>query len=181
MSAEASGKRVYFHWGDDFVGISPLQQSDVNLDGEAVFVGHGISAPEFKWDDFKGVDVSGKILVLFTNEPPSDNPKFFDGPALTYYGRWTYKYEEALRRGSRPATRRSRFRDGSARRRATGCSASRTTRWKSCSPRRKSPASVPSISACASMRIFLPRSGSLSAAMWPRSFPAATPSSKTKP
>src|ERR1044071_8955505 len=103
MSAEASGKRVYFHWGDDFVGISPLQQSDVNLDGEAVFVGHGISAPEFKWDDFKGVDVSGKILVLFTNEPPSDNPKFFDGPALTYYGRWTYKYEEALRRGARGA------------------------------------------------------------------------------
>ena len=56
--------------------------------------------PEWKWDDFKGVDVKGKVLVLFTNEPPSDDPKFFDGRALTYYGRWTYKYEEALRRGA---------------------------------------------------------------------------------
>ena len=56
-------------------------------------------APEWKWDDFKGVDVTGKVLVLFTNEPPSDDPKFFDGRALTYYGRWTYKYEEALRAG----------------------------------------------------------------------------------
>ena len=57
--------------------------------------------PEFKWDDFKGVDVTGKMLLMFTNEPPSSDPKFFDGPALTYYGRWTYKYEEALRRGAR--------------------------------------------------------------------------------
>ncbi len=64
-------------------------------------MGHGIAAPEYKWDDFKGVDVAGKVLVLFTNEPPSTDPKFFDGRALTYYGRWTYKYEEALRRGAR--------------------------------------------------------------------------------
>jgi len=65
-----------------------------------IFVGHGIVAPEFHWDDFKGVDVRGKILVLFTNEPTSDDPKFFGGKALTYYGRWTYKYEEATRRGA---------------------------------------------------------------------------------
>ncbi len=57
-------------------------------------MGHGIAAPEWQWDDFKGVDVAGKILVLFTNEPPSTDPKFFEGRALTYYGRWTYKYEE---------------------------------------------------------------------------------------
>jgi hypothetical protein len=66
-------------------------------------VGHGISAPEYQWDDFKGVDVAGKIVVLFTNEPPSTDPKFFDGRALTYYGRWVYKYEEALRHGARGA------------------------------------------------------------------------------
>jgi len=75
----------------------------VKFEGEAIFVGHAIGAPEFKWDDFKGVDVKEKILVLFTNEPPSSDPKFFDGRALTYYGRWTYKYEEALRRGARGA------------------------------------------------------------------------------
>ena len=57
-------------------------------------------APEYQWDDFKGVDVRGKILVLFTNEPASNDPKFFGGRALTYYGRWTYKYEQAARMGA---------------------------------------------------------------------------------
>ena len=70
------------------------------MDAEAVFVGHGISAPEYKWDDYEGVDVRGKVVVMFTNEPPSDDPAFFAGKALTYYGRWTYKYEEATRRGA---------------------------------------------------------------------------------
>jgi len=63
-------------------------------------VGHGIVAPEYHWDDYSGVDVRGKVVVLFTNEPPSDDPKFFTGRALTYYGRWTYKYEEAARHGA---------------------------------------------------------------------------------
>ncbi|MGQ9636118.1 MAG: hypothetical protein ACUVXB_17990 [Bryobacteraceae bacterium] len=63
-------------------------------------MGHGIVAPEFQWDDFKGADVRGKVLVLFTNEPPSTDPKFFGGRALTYYGRWTYKYEQAVRAGA---------------------------------------------------------------------------------
>jgi len=102
-AATLSAKNLDFRWGDDFVGISALQQPDVRFEAPAVFVGHGITAPEFKWDDFKGVDVAGKVLVLFTSEPPSTDPKFFDGPALTYYGRWTYKYEEALRRGARGA------------------------------------------------------------------------------
>ncbi len=66
-----------------------------------MFVGHGITAPEFEWDDYKGVDVKGKVVVLFTNEPPSDDPKFFGGKALTYYGRWTFKFEEAARRGAK--------------------------------------------------------------------------------
>jgi Zn-dependent M28 family amino/carboxypeptidase len=101
--ATLSANSVDFRWGDDFVGISPLEQADVRFEAPAIFVGHGITAPEFQWDDFKGVDVTGKVLVLFTNEPPSTDPKFFDGPALTYYGRWTYKYEEALRRGARGA------------------------------------------------------------------------------
>ncbi len=101
LSAAVWGKGLDLKWGDDFVGTSGTQKPDTRFEGEAVFVGHGITAPEFKWDDFKGVDVTGKILVLFTNEPSSNDPKFFDGPALTYYGRWTYKYEEGLRRGAK--------------------------------------------------------------------------------
>ena len=80
-------------------------------------MGHGITAPEFQWDDFKGVDVTGKVLIVFTNEPPSTDPKFFDGRALTYYGRWVYKYEEAAaprgaRRDHHPHHRDRRLRLG---------------------------------------------------------------------
>ncbi len=96
-----ANQTISFKWLDDFVGVSELQQPDDQFDAEAVFVGHGIVAPEFHWDDFKGVDVKGKVLVLFTNEPPSNDPKFFGERALTYYGRWTYKYEEAARMGAK--------------------------------------------------------------------------------
>ena len=86
---------------EEFSGTSHTQTELEKFDAEAVFVGHGITAPEFEWDDYKGVDVKGKVVVLFTNEPPSDDPKFFGGKALTYYGRWTFKYEEAARRGAK--------------------------------------------------------------------------------
>jgi hypothetical protein len=92
LSAAAANKTVTFRWLDDFVGVSELQQANDQFDAEAVFVGHGIVAPEFQWDDFKGVDVKGKVLVLFTNEPPSDDPKFFGGRALTYYGQSSPHY-----------------------------------------------------------------------------------------
>src|SRR5262249_18749282 len=59
------------------------------------------TAPEFDWDDYKDIDVKGKVVVLFTNEPPSDDPKWFGGKALTDYGRWTFKFEEAARRGAK--------------------------------------------------------------------------------
>jgi Zn-dependent M28 family amino/carboxypeptidase len=100
LSAAGSGKDVTFRWLEDFVGVDRRQKPNEDFDAEAIFVGHGIVAPEFHWDDFKGVDVRGKILVLFTNEPTSTEPKFFGGRALTYYGRWSYKYEEALRHGA---------------------------------------------------------------------------------
>ncbi len=101
LAAAGASQTVSFKWLDEFVGVSQLQQPVDQFDAEAIFVGHGIVAPEFQWDDFKGVDVKGKVLVLFTNEPPSEDPKFFGGPALTYYGRWTYKYEEAARHGAK--------------------------------------------------------------------------------
>src|SRR5580658_5405281 len=92
LSASAGGQSADFRWLDDFVGVSQTQETDTSFEAQAVFAGHGITAPEFKWDDFKGIDVTGKLLLVFTNEPPSTDPKFFDGRALTYYGRWVYKY-----------------------------------------------------------------------------------------
>src|SRR5207247_171194 len=101
LSATGRGQAIEFKWLDDFVANSQTQQPETRFEADAIFVGHGIKAAEWNWYDFKGVDVTGKVLVLFTNEPESKDPKFFDGPALTYYGRWTYKYEEALRHGAR--------------------------------------------------------------------------------
>ena len=101
LSGAKGGNVVALQWGADFVGASQTQTPDSLFAAEAIFVGHGISAPEFHWDDYKGVNVKDKVLLVVTNEPPSTDPKFFDGRALTYYGRWAYKYEEALRRGAR--------------------------------------------------------------------------------
>jgi Zn-dependent M28 family amino/carboxypeptidase len=99
----ASGQSVPFRWLDDFVGVTQRQIPDAEFDAPAVFVGHGIVAPEYNWNDYKGVDVKGKAVVFFTGEPPSTDPKFFTGEALTYYGRWTYKFEEAARQGAAAA------------------------------------------------------------------------------
>ena len=100
LSASKDGSDVDFKWADDFVGVNQKLSPEDRFEGEAIFVGHGIVAPEYHWDDFKDVDVRGKVLVLFTNEPASNDPKFFGGRALTYYGRWTYKFEEATRKGA---------------------------------------------------------------------------------
>jgi Zn-dependent M28 family amino/carboxypeptidase len=86
---------------EDFAGTSKTQEPIEDFDADALFLGHGIHAPEFDWNDYQGVDVKGKVVVVFTNEPPSDDPKFFAGKALTYYGRWTYRFEEATRRGAK--------------------------------------------------------------------------------
>ena len=74
-------------------------QSD-HVDAPIVFVGYGIEAPEYKWNDYKGTDVRGKVLLMLVNEPPSEDPNFFKGQALTFYGRWVYKYAEAARKGA---------------------------------------------------------------------------------
>jgi Zn-dependent M28 family amino/carboxypeptidase len=85
---------------DQYVAYDQTQQTSDDINAEIVFVGYGIEAPEYKWDDYKGVDVRGKVLLMLVNEPSSDDPNFFKGRALTYYGRWTYKYEEAARKGA---------------------------------------------------------------------------------
>ncbi len=85
---------------DEYVAYDETQQAQSEVDADIVYVGYGIEAPEYNWDDYKGVDVKGKVLLMLVNEPPSDDPKFFKGRALTYYGRWTYKFEEAARKGA---------------------------------------------------------------------------------
>ncbi len=85
---------------DEYVAYDQTQQPQSEVAAEIVFVGYGIEAPEYGWDDYKGIDVKGKVLLMLVNEPPSDDPKCFKGKALTYYGRWTYKYEEAARKGA---------------------------------------------------------------------------------
>ncbi len=85
---------------DEYVAYDQTQQPQSEVDADIVFVGYGIEAPEYNWDDYKGQDVRGKVLLMLVNEPPSDDLKFFKGKALTYYGRWTYKYEEAARKGA---------------------------------------------------------------------------------
>jgi Zn-dependent M28 family amino/carboxypeptidase len=85
---------------EDFVTNNESQTEAAYIDAPIVFVGYGIKAPEYNWDDYKGTDLKGKVALLFVNEPASDDPNFFKGKALTYYGRWTYKFEETARRGA---------------------------------------------------------------------------------
>jgi Zn-dependent M28 family amino/carboxypeptidase len=85
---------------EQYVAYDQTQQPQSDVDADIVYVGYGIEAPEYKWDDYKGTDVRGKVLLMLVNEPPSDDVNFFKGKALTYYGRWTYKYEEAARKGA---------------------------------------------------------------------------------
>src|ERR1051325_4627609 len=93
-----------FKFADDFVAFTGAQTESVDVDADLVFVGYGINAPEQKWNDYKAPDTDyrGKILVMLVNDPPATTaePNLFGGKALTYYGRWTYKYEEAARRGA---------------------------------------------------------------------------------
>jgi Zn-dependent M28 family amino/carboxypeptidase len=96
----ASGSRMTLKVLDDYVSYDQTQQPQSEIDAPVVYVGYGIHAPEYNWDDYKDMDVHGKVLLMLVNEPQSDDPKFFKGKALTYYGRWTYKYEEAARRGA---------------------------------------------------------------------------------
>jgi Zn-dependent M28 family amino/carboxypeptidase len=95
---EAAG--TIFALGKDFAGVTETRQPRIPLDHEMIFLGHGINAPEFQWNDYQGISVKDKIAVVFTNEPSSPDPKFFDGRALTYYGRWSYKFEQAARMGA---------------------------------------------------------------------------------
>jgi Zn-dependent M28 family amino/carboxypeptidase len=99
-SFRAGTERVGLAWRDDYIATSGLQTEKVAIEEtELVFVGYGIQAPEFHWDDFKGADLTGKILVMMNNDPDWD-PNLFAGKRRLYYGRWDYKYESAARQGA---------------------------------------------------------------------------------
>jgi Zn-dependent M28 family amino/carboxypeptidase len=103
IKVTASGKASANLCFTDDVVVWPGSATDASsAHGELVFVGYGATAPEYRWDDFKGTDVRGKVLLVLVNDPPatSGEPNLFGGKAMTYYGRWTYKYEEAERRGA---------------------------------------------------------------------------------
>ncbi|MGK0266391.1 MAG: Zn-dependent M28 family amino/carboxypeptidase [Maricaulis sp.] len=89
--------------GEDIVYWTKLNQPEVSVaSNDLVFVGYGVVAPEYGWNDYEGVDVAGKTVVMLINDPGYANPEsgLFNGNAMTYYGRWTYKYEEAARQGA---------------------------------------------------------------------------------
>jgi Zn-dependent M28 family amino/carboxypeptidase len=100
-----SGSPIDLAYGTEIVAKDETGQTSADIDAPIVFVGYGIHAPEYNWDDYAGpdgkeIDLKGKVALVIVNEPSSDDEKFFKGKALTYYGRWTYKYEEASRRGA---------------------------------------------------------------------------------
>lgn len=104
----ASGKHETLKFADDFVAWTKRVQPAISVEADMVFVGYGVVAPEYQWDDFKGLNVKGRILVVLINDPPVPDPKdpskldekTFKGKAMTYYGRWTYKFEMAAAKGA---------------------------------------------------------------------------------
>ena len=102
--ADRSGKAMSFAYGDEYVIGSYRETEKTEIkQSDLVFVGHGIVAPEKGWNDYAGVDVKGKTVVVMVNDPDFESDGLdgpFGGKAMTYYGRWTYKYEEAARQGA---------------------------------------------------------------------------------
>src|SRR5437762_6086145 len=112
MSFSVGDKTMDLKYPDDFVASSARLQSEIKIDkADVVFVGYGVGASEYGWDDYKDVDVRGKTLLMLIGDPPVPDPKnpsklddkMFKGRAMTYYGRWTYKYEIAARKGAAAA------------------------------------------------------------------------------
>jgi Zn-dependent M28 family amino/carboxypeptidase len=96
----ANGQPVVLKFGQDFTVNNQTLTPVATIDAPIVFVGYGATAPEYDWNDYAGIDVKGKVILCIVGDPPSDDPKFFAGKALTYYGRWTYKFEQAARMGA---------------------------------------------------------------------------------
>jgi Zn-dependent M28 family amino/carboxypeptidase len=112
MSFIIGDKTIDLKYPDDFVASSARLQPEIKIDkSDVIFVGYGVVAPEYGWDDYKDIDVRGKTLLMLIGDPPVPDPKdpsklydkMFKGKAMTYYGRWTYKYEIAAQKGAAAA------------------------------------------------------------------------------
>jgi Zn-dependent M28 family amino/carboxypeptidase len=112
MSFIIGDKTIDLKYPEDFIASSARLRPEIKIDNsDVVFVGYGVVAPEYGWDDYKGVDVRGKTLLMLIGDPPVPDPKdpskldekMFKGKAMTYYGRWTYKYEIAAQKGAAAA------------------------------------------------------------------------------
>ena len=111
FTRDATQQTTKLQFGSDFVAWTKRAEPEISINSELVFVGYGVVAPEYHWDDYKGVDVRGKVLVMLVNDPPVPDPRdpsqldprMFKGKAMTYYGRWTYKYEIAAQKGAAAA------------------------------------------------------------------------------
>src|SRR5215467_2062217 len=108
LQFKTPAKELKLKMGDDYIAWTEHFAEEASMDAPMVFVGYGVVAPEYNWDDYKGVDVRGKVLVMLVNDPPVPDPKdpskldpkVFGGKAMTYYGRWTYKFEIAAEKGA---------------------------------------------------------------------------------
>jgi Zn-dependent M28 family amino/carboxypeptidase len=101
MDVRRGNQSVRLKFPDEFVATTGTYEPEVSVkNADMIFVGYGIVAPEFGWDDYKGVDVAGKILLMMNDDPNTGDSTFFAGKGRTYYGRWTYKYEIAARKGA---------------------------------------------------------------------------------
>jgi Zn-dependent M28 family amino/carboxypeptidase len=109
LTVTGGARKATFEWSDEVVAWSKRVTGTAAIrDSEVIFAGYGVTAPEFDWNDFKDVDIKGKTIIVLVNDPqvpdPSDPSKLderlFNGTAMTYYGRWTYKFEEGARRGA---------------------------------------------------------------------------------
>ena len=106
MTIRGAGQDLPLHFGEQMVLSSRQGKPDIELaDSPMVFVGYGVNAPEAGWNDYAGLDVKGKTVVMLINDPGfhDNDPDLFEGKRMTYYGRWTYKYEEAARQGAAAA------------------------------------------------------------------------------
>lgn len=103
LDVSGSGGKLTFSSPSDFIGGSPQTSDQISFsNSDLVFVGYGINSPEYNWNDYKGLDVKGKTVVMLVNDPgyATGDTALFTGKAMTYYGRWTYKFEEAARQGA---------------------------------------------------------------------------------
>jgi Zn-dependent M28 family amino/carboxypeptidase len=101
LSFKLGNRQLELKYYEEFIAFPGKQIPEVSVkDAELVFVGYGIEAPEYKWNDYKDTDVTGKILLIMNNDPDNGDPDFFGGKARLYYGRWDYKYEMAARKGA---------------------------------------------------------------------------------